>query len=99
MHRGRFQAQGLGLEESENWSQPVPLVIGDGNQLLTELSEKLCFSDRTLRRRGFVECSQHINDVHSAGGYHEPISKHFPKVGRRDGARVDLEVNAGSAFV
>jgi hypothetical protein len=98
-HGGRFQAQGLGLEESEKWNKTTPLLITEGNALLTDLSNKLSPSDRLLRRTGFQECSIHINEVHRAGGYHNPVSKHFPKLVRPGGARVDLEVKIGSAFI
>jgi hypothetical protein len=98
-HRGRFQAQGTGLEKSSPWSQSVPLTIGDGNLLLTDLKNKLTPTEYSERSLGFYECSKHINEVHKSGGYSEHISKHFPKLVRPGGKRIDLEVKAGIAFV
>jgi hypothetical protein len=34
IHRGRIQAQGNGVEKSENWSQDNPLTSVDGLELL-----------------------------------------------------------------
>ncbi|MEM0992399.1 MAG: hypothetical protein AAGI49_05145 [Bacteroidota bacterium] len=44
-HRGRWQAQGGGLEESESWAQDEPLSKEDGQRLLNQLKEKLSKQD------------------------------------------------------
>ena len=97
-HRGRFQAQGLGLEKSTSWSQNTGLTERDGNLLLTELKQKLTASEFSERSLGFYECSIFIKQVSQKGGC-GPTSKHFPKLSRPKGKRVDLEVKAGMAFV
>jgi hypothetical protein len=38
IHRGRIQAQGNGVEKSENWSQDDPLTATQGLTLLNDLS-------------------------------------------------------------
>ncbi|MEM9847636.1 MAG: hypothetical protein AAF847_07090 [Bacteroidota bacterium] len=40
-HRGRWQAQGGGLKESESWAQEDPLSKEDGLKLLNKLREKI----------------------------------------------------------
>ena len=48
-HRGRFQAQGKKLDESEPWSQNEPLIIEDGLKKLRSLKNKLKPRDLRLR--------------------------------------------------
>ncbi len=40
-HRGRLQAQGENLEESENWAQDEPPTIKDGLKMVERLKEKI----------------------------------------------------------
>lgn len=40
-HRGRFQAQGDGTEESVNWTREAPITMNDGSQSLNWLKLKL----------------------------------------------------------
>lgn len=40
-HRGRIQAQGKSIEESEAWSQEQPPTVDDGLLMLKRLKEKL----------------------------------------------------------
>lgn len=40
-HRGRFQAQGDGTEESVNWARETPITKNDGCQSLNGLKLKL----------------------------------------------------------
>lgn len=101
LHRGRFQAQGVKLEESENWAQELPLKTIDGRKLLDLLRLKISTKDATTRKLAFEKCLEFINRAHSNGGIDvkasgKPLIKSFPKSSIE---RVDLEVNSGIAFV
>ncbi|MEM8528989.1 MAG: hypothetical protein AAGG68_30435 [Bacteroidota bacterium] len=94
-HRGRWQAQGGGLEKSEAWSQDEPLSKEDGLDLLHKLKEQL--SERELKEREqlFEQAERFVNN---AQGVDAHFSRSFRSRKKR-GIRVDLEIKAGSAFV
>lgn len=100
-HRGRFQAQGKKLEESEAWAQESPLNIVVGRAKLETLKTKLDEKDRKLRLPAFVECRSFIDRANRNGGINvgamgKPLLKSFPK---NQVERVDLEVQRGIAFI
>ncbi|AYB32226.1 hypothetical protein [Chryseolinea soli] len=100
-HRGRFQAQGVALEESESWSQMEALYYDEGKSLLDSLEAKLSKKDRLMRTLGFQQCHKCIEQASQNGGIcvkemGKPFIKSFPKSYRE---RVDLEVRLGIAFI
>jgi len=95
-HRGRFQAQGDGLEASETWNQKEPLTKRKGLTLLNKLRNKLSDKDRELREKQFKDAERFING--SKGGVDSPLRQTFKNRKTKD-ARVDIEVWSGSAFV
>jgi hypothetical protein len=100
-HRGRFQAQGKKLEESESWNQPEPLVIEDGIKKLRLLKNKLKPKDLRLRYEAFNECEKFINRAAQNGGidvtnFPYKYSKSWAVYGEE---RVDLEIHKGVAFI
>ena len=48
-HRGRFQAQGGGVEESESWAQKNPLSVRKALGLIGRLIDKLSKKDYERR--------------------------------------------------
>ena len=98
MHRGRFQAQGAGVEESERWAQDDPLSAGSARRLLEALELKLTPRELFLREQAFTEARQFVDRAETAGGV-GVTRKSYPQVPRRDSRRVDIEVSAGRAFV
>mgnify|MGYP005844676681 CR=1 FL=1 len=98
LNRGRFQAQGDGLEESENWAQDEPLSVEDALALLDTLQKKLKKEDAEIRQQAFEKARQFISEAGENGGISAPISKTF-KVKKTKDLRVDIEVNAGIAFI
>lgn len=101
LHRGRFQAQGIKLEESENWAQELPLKTIDAKKLLTALKSKISIKDAKKRKVAFDKCHEFIDRAHLYGGVDvqtsgKPLIKSFP---RSSIERVDLEVNSGIAFI
>lgn len=98
-NRGRFQAQGKTLEESENWSQIDELKYSDGKKLLDQLENKLSPKERQIRGIGFKKCRECILEASKNNGIrvvNKPFIKSFPKNARE---RVDLEVHKGVAFI
>jgi hypothetical protein len=96
-HRGRFQAQGGGLEESEAWNEDVPLQALKGHHLLSGLRTKIPTREAMLRRDSFGKAHRFIDSAASSGGV-DPCKKSFLVRGSRD-QRVDIEVQSGLAFV
>ena len=94
-HRGRIQAQGGGLEESESWSQEEPLTKEEGLGLLDRLWKKLGPEDQELRKKPFEDAERFIKNVE--GGVDAPIRKTFRNKKTKD-VRVDIDVWSGTAF-
>jgi hypothetical protein len=96
-HRGRFQAQGGGVEESEAWDEELPLPGTEGHRLLTRLKYKLDREDYLLRQEAFGKAHRFITNAAPAGV--GPTKQSWPQPPRRDQRRVDIEVQSGRAFV
>ena len=88
-NRGRIQAQGDGLEESESWHQEEPLSKKDGLSLLDRLRNKLSPKDRKLREKQFDDAERFIRGAE--GGVDAPIRQTFQNYKTKD-TRVDIEV-------
>lgn len=97
-HRGRIQAQGGNLEESEAWSQDKPLTLEEGLILLEKLKEKLPNKELLLRQTAFDKAKDFIEQAGENGGIDAQVSKTFRVKGTRD-IRVDIEVIKGTAFL
>lgn len=96
-HRGRIQAQGENLEESENWAQEEPLTKNEGLNLLDRLKNKIPKKEAEIRFEAFNKAAKFINQ-----GPHEvinaPVSRSFKVKGTKS-ERVDLEIQKGEAFI
>lgn len=97
-HRGRFQAQGGGVEESEAWSQQSPLTRTKALSLLQRLIQKLLPKDYAKRKQAFEKAENFVNNASENGGIFAVIKKTFKVKGSKD-ERVDIEVLGGKAFV
>lgn len=95
-HRGRFQAQGGGLEESESWGQDEPISKVKGLELLSKLKNKLKKKDRELREKQFDAAERYVEQVE--GGIDAVKKKTFRNRKTKD-VRVDIEVLSGRAFI
>lgn len=98
IHRGRFQAQGNGLEESESWAQDKPLSISSALSLLRRLIAKLNPNDYTRRKKEFKKAEEFVENASENGGIFAVMKKTFKVKGSKD-ERVDIEVLGGKAFV
>lgn len=96
-HRGRFQAQGGGLQESESWSQEEPLSKDQGLQLLARLKAKLPAKAQATRDKAFQQAERYIQQ--SDGGIEARKLKSFYADKKDRRIRVDLEILSGRAFV
>ncbi len=97
-HRGRVQAQGGGLEESESWSQSKPPTVAEGLSLLQKLRNKITKSQLLERITEFLKAEKFIEQAGRNGGVDAKVSKTFKKKGTKD-IRVDVEVIKGTAFI
>lgn len=100
-HRGRFQAQGKSLEESESWAQDLALLHTDGVILLNKLEKKISKKDARIRLQAFKQCRKFIDRAKKNNGIsvtdmRKPCLISFP---RNYKERVDLEVRKGIAFI
>lgn len=98
-NRGRFQAQGWKLEESESWAQPEPLYLDQGIILLMALKGKIPPVERKKREKAFLACEEFMRRASLNGGitiFGKPVRKSFI---RNETERVDLEVLKGKAFL
>lgn len=101
LHRGRFQAQGKNIEESNKWAQNEPLTIWSAIELLDHLQQKLNMQQIQVRIASFEKCKQFIHAASLHGGVciesmGKPLIKSFPK---NHTERLDLEVHSGIAFI
>jgi hypothetical protein len=95
-HRGRFQAQGGGLEESEAWGQDEPLTKDDGLSLLARLKNSLSPRERRRREKAFEKAERFIQN---ANGVDAVKKKSFFGDDEDRSIRVDIEILGGKAFV
>lgn len=61
-HRGRIQAQGDKLEESESWAQNEPLTKKEGLSLLEKLKNKIPKKEAEIRKKPFKKAERFINN-------------------------------------
>jgi hypothetical protein len=94
-NRGRFQAQGRILEESESWAQDESIYHCEGKVLITNLKTKLSPRDFEIRKLAFKQCEEYVDRANKNGGVSGFFTKSFPKNFKE---RVDLEVHRGVAF-
>ena len=97
-YRGRLQAQGGGLEESESWASDNPPTLKEGLSMLEKLKNKLSKKEQNNRQELFEKAEHYIMSAGEKDGVDAPVKKTFLKKGSRD-VRVDIEVILGVAFV
>ncbi|WP_226565055.1 hypothetical protein [Shewanella chilikensis] len=98
MHRGRIQAQGDGLEESESWNENTPLTHAEGLEKKADLKNKLPRRELNVRADAFNKARTFIDRARDAGGVTAEVSKTYMVKGESQ-KRVDIEVRAGKAFI
>lgn len=96
-HRGRFRAQGGGVEESESWNQDQPLNKSQALHLLTRLKARLPEKKRDEREKAFQQAEKYIQQAEGGIDAQKLKSFYSDKKDRR--IRVELEILSGRAFV
>ena len=100
-HRGRIQVQGKDMQEDESraWSQGSARLASDAHKDLADLEDSISTAQRDLRRRAFCKARRFVTNASDKGGVAAPVTQSFsdPRLDRT--ARVDIEVNRGTAFV
>ena len=97
-HRGRIQAQGGGIEESESWAKDSPLTVSEALNYLENLKDKLSKTEYELRAKEFEKAEKFIRQAGENGGVDAKVSKTYKVKGTKD-IRIDIEVISGTAFV
>ena len=98
IHRGRFQAQGDGAEESVNWARETAITKTDGYQYIERLKQKLKPAELRIRMECFHFAKDFVSRVPSSGICAQVFYSCTPKPPKKD-IRVDIEVRAGVAFI
>src|SRR5690606_10178575 len=99
-HRGRFQAQGQRLEESEPWKQSTGLILKDSLNLINKLENKLSKKDKKIRKKAFSQTRKFAENANKNGGISVVGLKNFSKTFLVSGKeRVDIEIHQGKAFL
>lgn len=106
-HRGRWQAQGADIVKpkgghSVNWEELLPPTKGAGLAKLAELANLCEARQRSLREGACTKAKRYVERAPSGGYAAAGKSKPFyvdPADSKNKGARIDLEITAGSAFI
>ncbi len=98
LHRGRIQAQGENLEESEAWAKNQPITEREGLNLLEQLKNKLPEKELEIRCEVFVKAERFIEQAAENNGIDAPSNVTF-RVKGYSKERLDIEIKTGKAFV
>ncbi|MCY1223120.1 hypothetical protein D9M68_183320 [compost metagenome] len=98
MNRGRIQAQGNGTEKSESWTLNTIHYKYMGIDSVDILEGKLTNPELNLRRDALNKCRNRILST-PAQGVSAQMKKSYYDDFRSRHIRIDIEVNAGIAFM
>lgn len=95
-HRGRIQAQGGGVEESEAWAQSYVPNKSDGFGMVVSLKGKLGEKELKQRERPFKKLDKFIEKAPRVG--YDYSSQSYTPIPPCCDVRVDVEIKKGKAF-
>jgi hypothetical protein len=98
MNRGRIQAQGDGTEKSESWAVNTCHHKHMGITSVDNLQTQLTNQELNLRTNALKKCRNRILTSPSYGVSAQMKKSYYDDVTNRR-VRVDIEVNAGVAFI
>lgn len=98
MNRGRIQAQGGGTEKSSSWTIDGDITKGMGIANVNDLVAQLTPAELNLRVMAIQKSKDRINTSPN-NGVTAVMKKSFYDDFRNKKIRVDIEVNAGIAFI
>lgn len=95
-NRGRFQAQGDGLEESKSWTVEVVPTKRNGYAYIEDLKGQLPPAELAVRLQCFDKAKKWVDEAPDNGYVVSSVIKtSFPLKPPRKGIRVDGEILAG----
>ena len=98
MNRGRIQAQGGGCEKSESWALNTDHYKHMGITSVDDLQGQLTNFELLLRTNALQQCRDRILSTPSYGVSAQMKKSYYDDFRNRK-IRVDIEVNAGVAFI
>lgn len=98
-HRGRIQAQGGGLEQSQSWAQTFPPPKAQGFAQLDDVFYGLSPTDQTIRLIPYNQIQARIASGPISAQYIQSFYAPANLQSKRGDLRMDLEVRKGIAFV
>ena len=98
MNRGRIQAQGGGVEKSATWATDSDVTKSIGIERVNNLESQLTPAERNVRTVAIQKSKVRINSA-SPNGVSALMKKSYFDDKRDKKVRVDIEVNAGIAFI
>src|ERR1700741_3363074 len=97
-NRGRFQAQGNGLQKSANWATDNDFYKADGIERIDNLRAQLTNNEFNERATALQKVRNFVNNAPNEGLFGQLKKSFFNNVQHRS-IRVDLEINAAAAFL
>lgn len=98
MNRGRIQAQGNNTEKSSSWAINVDHTKSMGINSVNDLRGQLTPAELRLRTNSITQAENRINTA-PRDGVSAVMRKSYYDDFRNRQIRVDIEVNAGIAFI
>jgi hypothetical protein len=98
MNRGRIQAQGDGTEKSESWTLNTDHYKHMGITCVDNLQGQLTNPELLLRTNALQQCRNRILSTPNYGVSAQMKKSYYDDFRNRK-VRVDIEVNAGVAFI
>lgn len=98
MNRGRIQAQGDGTEKSAAWAILTDHFKYMGIASVDNVDSQLTNAERNVRRNALQQCRNRILTTPSYGVSAQMKKSYYDDFRNRQ-IRVDIEVNAGVAFM
>lgn len=97
MNRGRFQAQGNGVEKSSQWATLDTIFKQIGLNHITNLEGQLTNPELIDRNLAIQKARNFVNSAPAEGV--TPLKKTFRNSFQHGSRRIDVEVIAGMAFL
>jgi hypothetical protein len=98
MNRGRIQAQGGGTEKSESWALDADHYKHMGITSVDNLQNQLTNPELIIRTGALQQCRNRILTAPNFGVTAQMKKSYYDDFRNRQ-IRIDIEVNAGIAFI
>jgi len=98
LHRGRIQAQGKNIDQSEAWLQENSPTEKEGVEMIERLKAKIPKQEAKLREQAFEKAEKFIKRASQSNGIDAPANITFRVEGSKQ-ERIDIEIKKGKAFI